>query len=154
MIGMCAVMLTDTDWAIYGPKRFHSLPSGWIEQAELCSFEKEAIGGKKKQAIDLSPSQIRIVLCVSEAVEKRHTVCFSGSREDPYTHWASVWEETTPKAAVFMRTSRGPERAVWAGCGSFFRSVSSLWYAEQSPIPEPHREMSASLNTPIYIHSA
>lgn len=88
---MHAIMLTDADWAIYGPKRLHSLSRGWIEQAELCSFEKEAIGGKKKkQAIDLSLSQIRIVFCVSEAVEKKHTVCFSGSREDPYTHWASV----------------------------------------------------------------
>lgn len=87
---------------------------------------------EKKQVIDLGLSQIRIVLCISESVDKNHTVCFSGSREDSYTHWASVCApqggggETTLQAAVLMRTSRGPERAVWEGCGFFFRSMSSL----------------------------
>lgn len=83
----------------------------------LCLFVKEVIGGEKKHAIDLRLLQIRIVLCVSEAVEKKHTVCFSRSREYPYTHWASVCAsqgggETTVKAAVLKRTSRGPKRAV------------------------------------------
>lgn len=128
-IGMHAIMLTDADWAIYGPKRLHSLPSEWIEQAELCSFEKEAIGGKKKQVIDLSLSQIRIVLWVSEAMEKKHTVCFSGPGRT-HTHsgpLSVLLKEEEEKQHHRLQFSWGPAGDQREQSGKGAASFSGQW---------------------------